>query len=298
MPDILISVVVPVYNVEKYLSKCLSSIIHQTYKNIEIILVDDGSSDKSGFICEEYALNDKRIKVIHQTNSGVSSARKLGFLKASGNIIIFIDSDDYIENGMIEKMYQNMIETGSDIVMCKDINVYNSKLKFRKWPKKSILLNRNIALKYIAMDKIKSFFGNKMFKRSILKENDFIIDRHFEDFLAMPNIFNRVNKVSIMDLSLYYYVRHENSSTFNNRKSLNFFKACYERSEWFKNFLPEYYEFALIRLVSEGLNLLNANLYNDERTFLKNILKKSISIKMLIFNFSIKEKLILLRFFV
>lgn len=108
MKDDLISVIVPVYNVEKYLHKCINSILNQTYKNLEIILIDDGSTDNSGKICDEYALKDNRIKVIHKENGGLSSARNAGLDICSGDYIGFVDSDDYIAEDMYEYLYVNL----------------------------------------------------------------------------------------------------------------------------------------------------------------------------------------------
>ena len=113
-----ISVVVPVYNVEKYLRKCIDSIINQTYKNLEIILVDDGSPDKCGEICDEYAKKDNRVKVIHKKNAGVSSARNDGIDNATGEYIIFVDSDDWLEDNAIEIMVDKLNEYDYDCVFC------------------------------------------------------------------------------------------------------------------------------------------------------------------------------------
>ena len=114
----IISVIVPVYKAEKYLEKCLDSIVGQTYKDLEIILVDDGSPDSSGRICDKYAENDNRIKVIHKKNGGDSSARNAGFKEATGKYIATIDSDDWIELDAYEKMLKKMIENNVDIVRC------------------------------------------------------------------------------------------------------------------------------------------------------------------------------------
>ena len=112
----LLSVIVPVYNVEPYIRRCLDSIIHQTYKHLEIILVDDGSTDNSGKICDTYVENDQRIKVIHKANGGNTSARKAGLLKASGEYATYVDSDDFIEQGMYECFMTRLLKTDSDII--------------------------------------------------------------------------------------------------------------------------------------------------------------------------------------
>ena len=114
----LISVVVPVYNVEKYIDKCINSIINQTYKNLEIILVDDGSPDNCGNICDEYAKKDNRIIVIHKENGGVSSARNIGIKNAKGKWITFVDSDDWIENDYVEKLSKIGIQNKAEVVLC------------------------------------------------------------------------------------------------------------------------------------------------------------------------------------
>ena len=114
----LISVIIPIYNVEKFLSFCIDSIVNQTYKNLEIILVDDGSTDNSGKICDEYALKDNRIKVMHKQNGGVSSARNVGLNIAKGKYIGFVDSDDYVENDMFEILHNLIIKNNVDISCC------------------------------------------------------------------------------------------------------------------------------------------------------------------------------------
>ena len=114
----LISVIVPVYKAEKYLDKCVQSIVNQTYKNLEIILVDDGSPDNCPEMCDEWAKKDSRIKVIHKENGGVSSARNAGLDNSFGDYIGFVDSDDFIENDFYECLYDNLVENGADISFC------------------------------------------------------------------------------------------------------------------------------------------------------------------------------------
>ena len=114
----LVSIIIPVYNTEKYLSKCLESVINQTYKNLEIILINDGSTDKSKEICESFAKKDKRIQILNKENSGVSSARNHGMRLAKGQYIAFIDGDDYAEENYIEELLKNLKQTESDCVLC------------------------------------------------------------------------------------------------------------------------------------------------------------------------------------
>ena len=129
MKSDLISIIVPVYKVEKYIDECIKSIINQTYTNLEIILIDDGSPDNCGKICDEYAKNDKRIKVIHQKNMGQSVARNVGLEYAKGDYIGFVDSDDYIKNNMFEVLHNNLVSYNADISICNIIKVKNNKLE-------------------------------------------------------------------------------------------------------------------------------------------------------------------------
>ena len=123
MKNLLVSVIVPIYNVEKYLRKCVDSILNQTYKNLEIILVDDGSPDNCGNICDEYALSDSRIRIIHKKNGGLSDARNAGLDIARGNYILFVDSDDYIDETMVEKLYEALEKEKAEMSLCSFVYV-------------------------------------------------------------------------------------------------------------------------------------------------------------------------------
>ena len=134
-----ISVIIPVYNIENFLEKCINSIISQSYSNIEIILIDDGSTDRSSEICDYYASNDRRIKVVHKKNKGLSSARNIGLDIATGTLISFVDGDDYIHRMMLENLYKHKINHMADIVTCNYLNVY-------KYSKPIIQNNNNMPL--------------------------------------------------------------------------------------------------------------------------------------------------------
>ena len=122
-----VSVIVPVYKVENYLKKCVNSLINQTLKDIEIILVDDGSPDSCGKICDEYAKNDSRVKVIHKQNEGLSEARNVGIMAAKSPYIGFVDSDDYVAEDMYEMLYENLIKTNADVSVCGLYDCYSNK---------------------------------------------------------------------------------------------------------------------------------------------------------------------------
>ena len=132
MEEELISVILPIYNVEKYLEKCLKSVINQTYKNLEIILVDDGSKDNSPQICDEYAVKDKRIVVIHKSNGGLSDARNAGIEIAKGKYIALIDSDDYVEKDYVQFLYQLIKENNAEMSICSHTVLYTNRTRIEK----------------------------------------------------------------------------------------------------------------------------------------------------------------------
>ena len=145
MSEPKISVIVPVYKVEPYLRKCLDSIAGQTYQNLEIILVDDGSPDSCGSICDEYAVQDKRVRVIHKENGGVSSARNAGLAAATGDWIGWVDSDDWIEPDLYSYMLEKVREYGADIAVCSRTEVYPDRKVVRGWGE-DLVMGREDAL--------------------------------------------------------------------------------------------------------------------------------------------------------
>ncbi|MFA6808545.1 MAG: glycosyltransferase family 2 protein, partial [Eubacteriales bacterium] len=186
-----ISIIIPIYKVEKQLRRCLDSVINQTYKNIEIILVDDGSPDKCGEICDEYAKKDNRVKVIHKANEGVSEARNTGMRIASGQYLFFIDSDDFIEENTVYLLYKRAIETDSDIVI-GNFQFINEKqeITYRKPFEKEYLDKKMMKS---SNEKFKYFFGksyginvwNKLYKLDFLNEANIYFDKtidYGEDF--------------------------------------------------------------------------------------------------------------------
>lgn len=205
--DELISVIVPVYNVEKYINKCIDSIINQTYTNLEIILVDDGSPDNCGKICDEYAEKDKRIKVIHKKNGGVSSARNEGLKKSKGEWISFIDADDWIEKDFCEILINKAIETKSDIALCgynrvvdnqkEKINVSNKELFFDSNEYLIKTLNPQTGFGFCHMKLIrKQIINNIFFNENIVVG---------EDALFNIMISKNINKAIFVEKALYNY---------------------------------------------------------------------------------------------
>lgn len=216
--DALISVVIPVYNVEKYIRRCLASIISQTYKDLEIILVDDGSTDRSGEICDEIAQIDGRIQVIHKDNGGLSSARNVGKRAATGEFIAFVDSDDFVHPAMYELMLAVLLESGSDIAI-SDI-FYIDEDDIKGFP---VSLGDEIPDTYICIEKddlmqqmverdvVTVVQWNKLFKRCVLDGIEYPEGRYHEDVYVIHKQLYNCKKAAYLDARLYYYVQRKGS---------------------------------------------------------------------------------------
>lgn len=213
----LISIIVPVYNVENYLRKCLDSIVNQTYKNLEIILIDDGSDDNSDKICDEYATKDNRIVVIHKINGGLSDARNAGLEIAKGEYIGFVDSDDYISEDMYEFLYNLAIENDLDVAMCASCNVYeDGKVKRPKvfetlfFDKKEKIIENLFLNK---ADGLSISVCNKLFKKYVLKNRYFDINKTSEDVFYVLKWIENTEKFGRSAAVKYYYVQRSQSIT-------------------------------------------------------------------------------------
>jgi len=208
----LISIIVPVYNVEQYLEKCVKSIINQTYKTIEIILVDDGSTDNSGKICEELKEKDERIKVIHKENGGLSDARNVGLKIANGVYIGFVDSDDYIKEDMFETLYNLNKKHNSEISIVSYYEYYNDKLISVRKSEGVKEYDKIEAMREILIDQnIQSYAWNKLFKKELFDGLEFPTNKNFEDIATTLLLFERANKVVLLEDPKYCYVRRADS---------------------------------------------------------------------------------------
>lgn len=216
-----ISVIIPVYNVEKYLSECLDSVINQTYKNLQIILVDDGSTDSSGKICDVYAEKDNRITVVHQKNAGAGAAKNTGLDLVKGDYFSIIDSDDYIELDMYEKMVTSLEKYNSDIAQCLFRNVFVNDSFDRKYKIKGnypkVLTSKSFLKEYL-YDWKYAIFWNKLFKSSLLKEIRFPVGRKIDDEFFTYKLVCSAKKVVNIDDILYNY-RMRKTSVMNENDS-------------------------------------------------------------------------------
>ena len=239
MENSLISIIVPIYNVEKYIHQCIDSLINQTYKNIEIILVDDGSPDNCGEICDEYARKDKRIKVIHQNNMGLSGARNTGLDNSKGDYLIFVDSDDYIACDFIEKLYNISIKYGVDIVEC-DFEKFQTDIEVKKIEEKIKIFSVNEMLEKIeGEESVKSVVvWNKLYKRNIYESLRFPLGKINEDeFTTYKAFYNCETDIARTNLKLYYYRFHSASIMGKkfNLKRLDALEGIEERKKFYED---------------------------------------------------------------
>lgn len=223
-----VSIIVPVYNVEKYLEQCVNSILAQTYKNIEVILVDDGSPDNCPQICDDFAAKDQRIKVIHKKNGGLSSARNAGLDVATGEYVMFIDSDDFIDSKMVEFLLETRRKTHADIVCCGMCR-YNGDMSFtisETTSKKNIeIYDTANALKKLVLTDIDCSSCNKLYTKELINETRFKVGRNNEDKPFLFELYQKCNTVAYTDKVYYYYRITEGSITNSfNEKSFDVLK--------------------------------------------------------------------------
>lgn len=216
----LVSVIIPVYNVETFLHACLESIIAQSYKNMELILVDDGSTDSSGKICDKYALKDTRINVIHKKNEGVTIARITGYNYSKGNLITFVDSDDYLAPNAVETFVKAYQKSNADVVVCNICEIKDEKLSCRRqlenhyFDRQEIKEHLKSTFLYdsrIEKAEIPLYLWGKLFRKSVLEnalEQGYNI-WYEEDFVSMVYIIYHVQSMYIIPDKLYYYVIHD-----------------------------------------------------------------------------------------
>lgn len=245
----LVSVIVPIYKVEEYLDRCVESIVNQTYKNLEIILVDDGSPDNCPQMCDSWAEKDSRIKVVHKKNGGLSDARNAGIPFATGEIISFIDSDDWIALNMFETMLNQMLDDNSDIVSCgvkwikedgtviRDVTVSNNEV-----------LDTQSAMKELINDNmIKQHVWNKLYKYDLIKDILFEKGKYHEDVFWSYQIVGQAHRISVITDSLYNYVQRSNSIMGEgfSAKRLDALDANELRCKYMKINFPALYDNAL-----------------------------------------------------
>lgn len=209
----LVSFIVPIYNMEQSLGKCIDSILNQSMKQIELILIDDGSKDKSGLICDEYAKKDKRIVVIHKDNGGIADATNIGLNHATGKFILFVDSDDFIEPDMAEKMVDTHHRTGADIVQCgMTIQSVNGTIIRKANRKKNTFEGPlNILESYFLWKGIGGNLAAKLIKANLFEGLRMPKGRMFADVSILPSLLKRCNRYEIIEDGFYHVVSNPQS---------------------------------------------------------------------------------------
>lgn len=238
----LISVIIPIFKVEKYLNRCVDSIINQTYRNLEIILVDDGSPDNCPQICDDYAEKDNRIKVIHKINGGLSDARNAGMDVATGNYFSFIDSDDYISSDFFETLYNVLISEKSDIVECSVVKFYEDD-HFDDFSDDCLI---KTFIKTEAMSKLISekcfhqYVWNKLYKAELVKDIKYAVGKLNEDEFWTYQVFGRSERVTKINKTMYYYFQRNSSIMGNdyNLRRLDALEGKSNRQKYIEKYFP------------------------------------------------------------
>ncbi len=272
----LISIIVPVYNVRAYLGKCLDSICGQTYKNLEIIVVDDGSTDGSGEICDSYAQSDFRVRVIHQLNAGQSAARNKALSIAQGEFLGFVDSDDWIDEDMYEFLYNLILENDADIAICSHYIEKQGKTKVRYSLGEKTVFSRDEAIRALVVDKrVRNYLWDKLFKRQMFRGVRFPEKQIFEDIAVSYLLFHKAYRAVMRDCPKYHYLKHGESTThgklYNPKNEYMLFlsiygqvKFVYERKIWDR---------APVYVHERGIHLMDHIMMLPSSFFIESIIK-------------------------
>lgn len=248
-----ISVIVPVYKVESYLDRCVASIVNQTHSNLEIILVDDGSPDNCGAMCDAWAAKDPRIKVIHKENGGLSDARNAGMAIATGEYIAFVDSDDYLAPEMYRQLFEHMVADKSDIAACGVEMVIEDGSPSRMLTKSGCcVLNTEEAMaSVIAEDWLKQPVWYKLYKTDLIRDILFPVGKYHEDVFWTYRAVAWAKKVSILDTPCYFYTQRSGSimGSGYSLKRLDAIEAKQHRLEFIKENFPVLTEKAQVDLL-------------------------------------------------
>lgn len=279
----LITVVVPIYNVEKYLKKCIESILKQTYTNMEIILVNDGSTDSCGEICDEFAKIDKRIKVLHKENGGLSDARNAGLNIAQGKYITFIDSDDFITNNAVELLYKNLIKYQKDISVGV-INTFTDENNIRTNENEETILvyDKKESMQQLLYNTVcTSSTAGKLFVTKLFENIKFPYGKKYEDLATVYKLVFESNGVVISNQIVYNYFIARQGSIMNEKFKPTRMDALYfteEILEFIKVKFPDLEDAAIARLIIECRDILveipNEEEYKQYEKILYNYIKK------------------------
>lgn len=225
MKEPLISVIVPVYKVEKYLDRCVQSIVSQSYENLEIILVDDGSPDRSGAMCDRWAERDSRIRVIHKLNGGLSDARNAGIRACSGEYVVFVDSDDHIAPRMVELLWQGAREAQTKLAICRvccldEQGDRTGEADGLQMPAKCIPARELLPLLYQESGQFYIVAWNRLYHRSLLGEEAFPVGKWHEDEFVAAQLIWAAGRIALVDYEGYFYVTKRSGSIMAAKEDL------------------------------------------------------------------------------
>lgn len=257
-----ISIIVPVYNVEKYLPKCIDSILNQTFSNFELILIDDGSTDSSGEICDKYALIDDRIIVIHKENGGQCSARNIGLDISSGKYIGFVDSDDFIRNDMYEELYSKIERNHGDIIKSNFATVIDGKIERTKSTGNITIYNSQMAFDnlinkpYSYSKHFKPVMWDGLYKQDLFDEIRFPEGYTYEELFVLPKIYLKADKLIHLDETLYFYTKNKNGTVEKGltEKALKSIIDWKEIHYLIYNIYPQYSKATSLRWIERYIN--------------------------------------------
>lgn len=268
-----VSIIVPIYKVEQYLRRCVDSLINQTYSNLEIILVNDGSPDQSGLIADQYQEMDARIKTIHKENGGLSDARNVGMKEVTGEFTMFVDSDDWIANDAIEKMVDHSLKYQADIVQAAFYYAYDDKLLidnryYQPTDKPTMLNNQSLMYELVRNEKVKNFAWGKLYRTNIIKDLPFMKGVLFEDVFWAHDVMHQVNHyVMIHEPLIYYFQRDDSIVAAYSPRNLDIIKGLKARHHFIEQFYPELINESYLLILKTCLlhyNLLVANRQQDK----------------------------------
>ena len=301
----MISVIVPIYNVSEYLPKCIESIINSTYKNLEIILVDDGSTDASSVICDDYAKMDSRIKVIHKKNGGLSDARNKGIDIANGEYISFVDSDDYIDDNLYEYTIKEFDENIDIIVFGRYIE-YETKTDISVPQKNYITTGKNALIDLANFKGFDMAVWDKIYKKSIIGNLRFPFGKQNEDYYLTYKLLDNAENVKFIQKPFYHYVQRQNSISRGKNICFDAVDGSIEEVNYIRQKYPDLIEVALtnqffayvciynvaikqkIKVTSEQRKIIKSNSWNLLNSVLKNTyLSFSKKIQALLFTLSL-----------
>lgn len=278
----LISVIVPVYNVEHYLNKCIKSIINQKYTNLEILLIDDGSTDGSGAICEQYALLDDRIKVFHKANGGLSDARNYGIDRMNGEFVTFIDSDDSVSKFYVNNLY-TVFQEDIDISMSWFENIIqgNNPASAPKEKAENIrIVNPKECYESLLYQKgVETSAWGKLYRKKLFQDVRYPVGKLYEDIPITMNVIHKCRKIAIISNIDYYYLHRKNAIQYTkfNPNKMQAIDYMWQACEFIRINYPELINAAWCRYFCISSNILfqiKDKTYNHERQFLWGEIKK------------------------